>query len=316
MSQDRQLLAEFRRNGSETAFAHLVERHLKLVHSTAMRVVNGDTHLAQDIAQTVFANLARKAAALPADVALAGWLHRDIGTHDMAEAVPALIEIVNTTKRKDHRMRALELLNAIQPGVLAANPAADKLLQTHEADHAFAMKVNLLEVRHQQMPLPDLIEGLKEHPGAIGAIAGVLGAIGPDAKEALPLLKSALPSLAATSTSPADMFEAIQVRQAMANAIQKIAPDQPKVLFTYADTTSFMKVFRDPAFKSDEVHRKALHEAMKLVWPVRGSAMEMTPEQMHLFLDSLKTNDPAAYDAVAAKVASIDPQFFNAPSRK
>jgi len=49
---------------------------------------------------------------------------------------------------------------------------------------------------------------------------------------------------------------------------------------------------------------------MELVWPVKGSSMEMTPKQMHLFLDSLKTNDPMAYNAVTAKVEIVDPQFF------
>jgi len=77
MSDDRQLLAEFCRNGSEAAFRQLVGRHLNLVYSAAMRIVNGDTHLAQDIAQLVFSNLAGKARALPANVVLAGWLHRD-----------------------------------------------------------------------------------------------------------------------------------------------------------------------------------------------------------------------------------------------
>jgi RNA polymerase sigma factor (sigma-70 family) len=76
MSDDHQLLAEFSRNGSEAAFRQLAERHLNLVYSAAMRMVNGDTHQAQDITQLVFLNLARKACSLPANVVLAGWLHR------------------------------------------------------------------------------------------------------------------------------------------------------------------------------------------------------------------------------------------------
>ena len=77
MSDDRQWLAEFSRNGSDAAFRQLVGQHLNLVYSAAMRMVNGDAHQAQDIAQLVFANLARQARSLPADVVLAGWLHRD-----------------------------------------------------------------------------------------------------------------------------------------------------------------------------------------------------------------------------------------------
>lgn len=77
MSEDDQCLAAFARDGSESAFRRLVERHLQLVYGVALRMVNGDVHQAQDIAQAVFANLARKAASIPPGFVLAGWLHRD-----------------------------------------------------------------------------------------------------------------------------------------------------------------------------------------------------------------------------------------------
>jgi RNA polymerase sigma factor (sigma-70 family) len=77
MTDSQTLLAEFVRNGSETAFQELVARYVDLVHSTALRLVAGDTHLAEDVAQVVFMDLARKARSLPKDVLLGGWLHRD-----------------------------------------------------------------------------------------------------------------------------------------------------------------------------------------------------------------------------------------------
>lgn len=76
MNEDHQLLAEYVRTGSESAFAELVRRHLPLVYSAALRLVR-DSHLAQDVAQVVFVNLARRAADIPARMVLAGWLHRD-----------------------------------------------------------------------------------------------------------------------------------------------------------------------------------------------------------------------------------------------
>ena len=75
MTPDHELLREFARTNSGDAFAELVQRHVNLVYSAALRQVNGDHHLARDIAQTVFTDLARKAAALARAENLAGWLY-------------------------------------------------------------------------------------------------------------------------------------------------------------------------------------------------------------------------------------------------
>lgn len=76
MTETKQLLAEYAETGSEPAFRELTSRYVDLVHSAALRLVNGDLHLAQDVAQTVFADLARLARSLSSDVMLGGWLHR------------------------------------------------------------------------------------------------------------------------------------------------------------------------------------------------------------------------------------------------
>ena len=106
MMDDKQLLGAYARERSESAFGELVTRHIDLVYSTALRVVNGDSHLAQDVTQTVFIDLARKAGSLPDDVALPGWLHR----HTCYTATKA----VRTERRRQGReqtameMRALD----------------------------------------------------------------------------------------------------------------------------------------------------------------------------------------------------------------
>lgn len=76
MLTDSQLLRQFVLNRSEPAFAALVQRHLDRIYALALRQVGGDTHLAQDICQTVFSTLARKAPALIHHSVLGGWLYR------------------------------------------------------------------------------------------------------------------------------------------------------------------------------------------------------------------------------------------------
>lgn len=76
MSEAQLLLGEYVENRSETAFRELVNRYVDLVYSAALRLVNGDTHLAHDVTQTVFADLARLAPSLSREVMLGGWLHR------------------------------------------------------------------------------------------------------------------------------------------------------------------------------------------------------------------------------------------------
>ncbi len=71
---DMELLREYDRQGSEAAFAALVQRHVSLVYSAALRHVGIDAH-AEEITQAVFIILARKAADLRPDTILESWLY-------------------------------------------------------------------------------------------------------------------------------------------------------------------------------------------------------------------------------------------------
>src|SRR5438552_6771752 len=106
MTDSQTLLAEYARNGSESAFRELVTRYLGLVYSTALRLVDGDIHLAEDVAQTVFMDLARKARGLSSRVMLGGWLHQR--TYNVAAPM------MRARRRRQSREREAAQMNALQ----------------------------------------------------------------------------------------------------------------------------------------------------------------------------------------------------------
>jgi RNA polymerase sigma factor (sigma-70 family) len=73
---DWELLKSYASENSQDAFTEIVRRHLNLVYSAALRQV-GEPELARDVAQLVFANLARRARSLKPKGTLAGWLFHD-----------------------------------------------------------------------------------------------------------------------------------------------------------------------------------------------------------------------------------------------
>lgn len=72
--QDQQLLRQYLREGSEPAFRQLVERHVDLVYGAAFRQLDNWSP-AEEVTQTVFIALARRAAFLTQHPSLAGWLY-------------------------------------------------------------------------------------------------------------------------------------------------------------------------------------------------------------------------------------------------
>src|ERR1700690_4564294 len=75
MTEDAELLSRYAAGQSEAAFTELTRRHVDLVHSAALRRMNGDLHAAQDVTQQVFTEVARQAKRLARHPALVGWLY-------------------------------------------------------------------------------------------------------------------------------------------------------------------------------------------------------------------------------------------------
>ncbi len=100
---DLDLLRQYAQEGSEQAFAALVDRHLNLVYATALRQVRSP-QLAEEAAQSAFLSLARNANSMKPDTILTAWLYR-VARH-------AAIDLIRGESRRLGREQiACELAN-------------------------------------------------------------------------------------------------------------------------------------------------------------------------------------------------------------
>lgn len=142
---DASLLRHYAAEGSEPAFRELVRRHLAMVHATARRVIACAPHLADDIAQNAFTDLAKKAATLPKGTVLAGWLHR----HTCYLALNA----VRAENRRQARERTAMEMHAVNnnAGVdehwARLAPVLDEALNHLEVEDRDAIVLRYLEQR-------------------------------------------------------------------------------------------------------------------------------------------------------------------------
>jgi RNA polymerase sigma factor (sigma-70 family) len=143
MTDSQQLFAEYVKNGSEPAFRELVARYVDLVYSAAVRLVDGDTHLAEDVAQTVFVDFARLAPALSKDIMLGGWLHR----HTCFVAAKTM----RSERRRQSRERQAVEMNAL-PDHSEANlqlvaPVLDEAINELGSEDRAAILLRFFEQR-------------------------------------------------------------------------------------------------------------------------------------------------------------------------
>ncbi len=105
---DLDLLRQYVRGGSQSAFAALVERHLNLVYSAARRQVRSP-QLAEDVAQSVFVDLARNAKRVGTATPLVAWLH--------VVARRTAIDVVRRESRRQARETAAATESAARGGL-------------------------------------------------------------------------------------------------------------------------------------------------------------------------------------------------------
>lgn len=164
MTDSHELLSQYARQGSESAFHELVARYFDLVYSTALRRVGGDAHLAEDVAQTVFLHLAKKAPKLRKGVILGGWLHE------------ATCNVAGTVVRYDRRRLAREkeavLMNTLDndsTNLLAhVAPMLDEALGQLSGEDRYAVLLRFFELIQAHSTCDDVpprLSGCELKPG-------------------------------------------------------------------------------------------------------------------------------------------------------
>ena len=137
------LLAAYAKTGSEPAFRELVTRYMDLVYSAAVRLVGNDADLAKDVAQTVFAELAKKAPHLPQDVMLGGWLHH--------HTVYAASTLMRGERRRQARERQAVEMNALEDhteeNLAQIAPMLDEAIDQLGAEDRTAILLRFFEQR-------------------------------------------------------------------------------------------------------------------------------------------------------------------------
>ncbi len=145
MNNDAELLRRYVAQKSEPAFTELVQRHIGLVYSVALRRVGGDAHLAEDVAQKVFGDLARKATSLLERASLSGWLFTS--THLASAAV-----VRGEQRRKTRETEAHFMQTTLSPDESHADwtrlrPVVDDVIAALKEEDREAIALRFFEKR-------------------------------------------------------------------------------------------------------------------------------------------------------------------------
>lgn len=133
------LLADYARTGSEEAFAELLRRYVDLVYGAALRLLNGDSHRAEDVTQLVFIDLARSAPKVSPQVLLGGWLHR----HTCF--VASNIRRSEARRQTRERMAAEMISNERENDLFEIAPVLDEALNQLSSDDRHAILLRFFE---------------------------------------------------------------------------------------------------------------------------------------------------------------------------
>lgn len=223
---DAELISRYLKMGDQHAFAALVQTHERLVTGTAVRVT-GNVEAARDVAQQVFAALAKKAWLLTDRTSLAGWLHH------AARHIAQRMTRSETARQRRHERIALEAPAAQESQVwpaleeaLAELPSAEReaVVMHHLQDQSYeemaaALGVTAAAVRKRvSRGLKDLSEQLTRR-GYGGSAAALLAG----AAALQVVTPSAAAAATATATATVTVPFSLTLTTLMAHSVVKTA---------------------------------------------------------------------------------------------
>ena len=136
---DLDLLRQFAGDHSQDAFTALVNRHVNLVYSAALRQVRSP-HLAEEVAQSVFADLAREAAQLKPDTILPAWLYQ--------VARRTAVDVIRRDSRRQMREQIaceMNAMNTPEAGWTHIEPLLDEAMAALEETDRAAVLLRYFE---------------------------------------------------------------------------------------------------------------------------------------------------------------------------
>jgi RNA polymerase sigma factor (sigma-70 family) len=136
---DLELLKQYAQGGPESAFAEIVRRHVNLVYSAAVRQVRSP-QLAEEVAQSVFTDLAQNAKRLAPDTILTAWLYQV--TRRTA------IDVVRRESRRQLREQIateMNAMNATAEDWTQIEPLLDEAMEALDATDRTAVLLRYFE---------------------------------------------------------------------------------------------------------------------------------------------------------------------------
>lgn len=141
---DLELLHKYVHEGCEAAFAEVVQRHVDVVYSTALRQLHAP-QLAEDVCQTVFLDLARNITRLRADTVLGAWLYQ--------VARRTAVDLIRSETRRQVREQIAYDMNTLEnnsSGWEQVQPVLDDCLAELEEVDRMAILLRFLQGKSLQ----------------------------------------------------------------------------------------------------------------------------------------------------------------------